>query len=95
LLEACLYKPPFAQNWNYNIVDCQYTQNVGKGSDGKPINYIIICLSSDDRSQINLFSSYNNEKFSYVSFIFFIYGSLNFSRGNELHIQTELDRQPE
>jgi len=44
LLEACLYKPPFAQNWNYNIVDCQYTQNVGKGSDGKPINYIIIFL---------------------------------------------------
>jgi hypothetical protein len=44
----------------------------------------MICLSSDDRSQINLFSSDNNEKFLYVSFIFFIYGSLNFSRRGQV-----------
>ena len=44
----------------------------------------MICLSTDDRSQINLFSSDNNEKFLYVSFIFFIYGSLNFSRRGQV-----------
>jgi hypothetical protein len=45
---------------------------------------ITIFLSSDDRSQINLFSSDNNEKFLYVSFIFFIYGSQNFSRRGQV-----------
>ena len=48
--------------------------------DNNPNRCIMICVSSNDRSQINLFSSDNNEKFLYVSFIFFIYGSLNFSR---------------
>ena len=42
--------------------------------DNNPNRCIMMCLSSDDRSQINLFSSDNNEKFLYVSFIFFIYG---------------------
>ena len=52
--------------------------------DNNPNRCIMICLSSDDRSQIILFSSDNNEKFSYVSFIFFIYGSLNFSRRGQV-----------
>ena len=52
--------------------------------DNNPNRCIMICLSSDDRSQINLFSSDNNEKFLFVSFIFFIYGSLNFSRKGQV-----------
>ena len=52
--------------------------------DNNPNRCLMICLSSDDRSQINLFSSDDNEKFLYVSFIFFIYGSLNFSRRGQV-----------
>ena len=43
--------------------------------DNNPNRCMMICLSSDDRNQINLFSSDNNEKFLYVSYILYIWFS--------------------